>query len=175
MFVLIECFDVVYVSSNASATVVETDIISEIRNRYVGRQLPDNLGSIVDVWDVLDHGALVTIPHDGSFYYSHVRFRVVVFRPFVGQVFDCRVIASDETGLSLTIDSHENIRVLPDDLPDYCIYDSCDGQWSWISDEEELPLRIGQTLRVRVKICINGVVYATIRDPGLGFIVNATT
>lgn len=62
------------------------------RARPVDKVVPD-LGLIVTVYDILEIGGGFIYPSDGAAIFD-VNFRLVVFRPFVGEVLVGRLVKS---------------------------------------------------------------------------------
>ena len=61
--------------------------------------------------------------------YSHplpFQFRMVVLRPFVGEVIEARVVGSSRLGLTLSIEFFADIFVPADRLPDPHVYEEAE-------------------------------------------------
>jgi len=68
-------------------------VAAVIQARYVDRVVPD-LGLIVALYDLLSIEGGAIYPSDGAAFFR-VRFRLVAFRPFVGEVLVGRLAACD--------------------------------------------------------------------------------
>ncbi|OAY81081.1 DNA-directed RNA polymerase III subunit rpc8, partial [Ananas comosus] len=78
-----------------------------------------------------------------------VKFRMVVFQPFIGEILTGKIESSDEACLRLSLGFFNDIYI-----PEHRIARPCkrgdDGIWVWLYEGEELPLDIGEEVRFRV-------------------------
>ena len=76
-----------------------------------------------------------------------VKFRMVVFRPFVGEVLVGRLLSSNKEGLRVSLDFFGDV-IIPNSLfPSPCSFNMHDGLWTWkYGGEEEVDfvMDIGQ-------------------------------
>ena len=69
-------------------------VTAEIQNTYIDKVLP-NLGLAITLYDILKISEGFVFPSDGGVHF-HVEFRLVVFKPFVGQVLQGQLKACDK-------------------------------------------------------------------------------
>lgn len=70
-------------------------ISKQLETSYLDRVIPD-LGLVITLYDILEIGEGFVYHSDGGAHYS-TRFRVVVFRPCLGEVLIGEVLSQDET------------------------------------------------------------------------------
>lgn len=73
---------------------VEVAITAVLEQTFIDRVIAD-LGLVVTLYDILEVGDGYIYPGDGAAHYR-VKFRVVVFHPFVGELLTGRVSKMDE-------------------------------------------------------------------------------
>ncbi|PWN91178.1 hypothetical protein FA10DRAFT_249354 [Acaromyces ingoldii] len=115
-------------SPNASESV--KPIQRAINAKYANRILPD-VGLCVSLFDLVsvDEGRVKW--GDGCLYHRCV-FRLVVFRPFPGEVLVGRVKSSDPEGLRLTMGFFDDVFVPREHLPEPSGYDHSEALWFWL-------------------------------------------
>ncbi|XP_065861026.1 uncharacterized protein [Euphorbia lathyris] len=93
-----------------------------------------NLGLCISVYDIrrIDGGFI--FPGDGASTYT-VEFRLVVFRPFVGEIIVARLKESNKDGLRLSLGFFDDIYVPAHRLIQPSVFlpakDGYQGTWSW--------------------------------------------
>ncbi|XP_072957263.1 uncharacterized protein [Typha angustifolia] len=107
-----------------------------------------NLGLCISVYDIRSVEGGFVFPGDGSSTYK-VTCRLMMFRPFIGEVIVGKIDASDENGLRLSLGFFSDIYV-----PKRLLQQPCkrgpDGIWLWVYEGEELSLDVGEEIRFRV-------------------------
>jgi DNA-directed RNA polymerase III subunit RPC8 len=85
MFLAVEREDLVRVPPNAFMKPKQQAITDEINRKYSNKIL-HNVGYCIQVYDILEMSdPIVHACQDGS-YQCRVKFNLIVFRPFIGQV-----------------------------------------------------------------------------------------
>lgn len=69
-----------------------------------------NLGLVISVYDIKSIDGGFVFPSDGASTYT-VKFRLVVFRPFVGEVVTAKLLESTANGLRLSLGFFDDIYV----------------------------------------------------------------
>lgn len=115
-------------SANASESV--KPIERAINAKYANRILPD-VGLCISLFDLVsvDEGRVKW--GDGCLYHRCV-FRLVVFRPFPGEVLTGRVKSSDPQGLRITMGFFDDVFVPREHLPEPSGYDHSEALWFWL-------------------------------------------
>ena len=161
--------------SKAVSDVIERDFIDKV--------IPD-IGLVVSLWDIQVPGRPfevavlpasplccsesdasllrlpqsieggVIVPSEGPANYN-VRFRVVSFLPFVGEVLVGTLGESDKIGVTVFLgDFFKDVFVPECNLPEPSVYiseDTSGGVWRWDFDGNELFLDRGEQVRIRIK------------------------
>ncbi|CAN7096955.1 unnamed protein product [Brassica rapa subsp. narinosa] len=126
------CFPYTYTLSNLTKK-------SFLKKNKIQKVL--SIGLCVTIYDIKSAEGGFVLPGDGPATYK-VRFIIVVFRPFVGEVIAARFKESDSNGLRLTLGFFEDIYV-PAPLiprPNRCEpdpYNRNQMRWVWIFEEQE--------------------------------------
>ncbi|CAA6654554.1 unnamed protein product [Spirodela intermedia] len=107
-----------------------------------------NLGLCVSVYDIQSVEGGFIFPGDGASTYKVV-FRLVMFRPFVGEVLIGKLEASSESGLKVSLGFFNDIHI-----PRHLLQQPCtlgkDGVWTWDYSGSLLSLDIDEQIRFRV-------------------------
>ena len=84
-------------------------ITAALNEKYPNRVVPQ-LGLCIALYDVVAVGEAQIHPGSAA-HHTHVEFRLVVFRPFVGEVLEGTIIGCDEAGLRVSMGFFDNIHV----------------------------------------------------------------
>jgi len=106
------------------------------------------VGLCIGLHDIQRLGDALVYPGDGS---AHVKvtFRVVVFRPFVGEVIEGKILSSTPQGIKVTIGFFEDILIAPDMLPIPSFFEEV---WIWkYQDKHLMQMETGHAIRFRVE------------------------
>ena len=145
MFVLAVVRDTIRVSPAAFGKAPASALRDEVDARYSGRVLSD-VGFVVCCESAKTLGdGLVHALDGGATYQSE--FRLLVFRPFVGEVIRGTVEAADESGLRVSCGLFSQIRVPAKDLPQSSTFDVSRRLWL---DASQRKIQCGDALLVRV-------------------------
>ncbi|XP_068650597.1 DNA-directed RNA polymerase III subunit rpc8 isoform X2 [Aristolochia californica] len=110
------------------------------------------LGLCISVYDIQSAEGGIVLPGEGSSTYKVV-FRLVMFRPFVGEVLIGKVEKCDDKGLQLTLGFFNDIYI-----PEHLLRKPCkfrkgskdDGVWVWDYEGDELIIEKSEEIRFRV-------------------------
>jgi DNA-directed RNA polymerase III subunit RPC8 len=129
----------------------------EIDKKYANQVIPD-VGLVICVNDFTTVEDAIIYSGDGGAHHR-VAFRLLVFRPFVGEICVGTIVSSDHNGLRLSLDFFEDIRVPHFLLPFPSEYDSRQKLWAWryegAGDGEMGVFHVDEQIRFRVE----GVTY----------------
>eukprot|EP01065_Artemidia_motanka_P039407 TRINITY_DN48304_c0_g1_i1.p1 TRINITY_DN48304_c0_g1~~TRINITY_DN48304_c0_g1_i1.p1 ORF type:complete len:267 (+),score=95.62 TRINITY_DN48304_c0_g1_i1:61-801(+) len=120
MFVLSEIQDCVRLLPSLFGAEHTVALTHSLNEKYTDKVL-HNVGHCVCVYDVVSYGESVVHPGDdnGAASWTNVRFRLVVFRPSVGEVIVGRIIeSSSERGVRVSIGFFKDIWVPPEPAAD---------------------------------------------------------
>ncbi|KAF6162149.1 hypothetical protein GIB67_008278 [Kingdonia uniflora] len=110
------------------------------------------LGLCISVYDIKSIDGGFVIAGDGAVTYKVV-FRLVMFRPFIGEVIVGKLEASDVNGIRLSLGFFKDIYVPKHLLPQPCTYSpgpNSKGMWTWSLHGEELPIQEKEEIHFRV-------------------------
>jgi len=80
-----------------------------------------------------------------------VEFRMVVFRPFRGEILYGRIKTSNEDGIVIDVDFHNEILVPWQNLFSNCNFDQNERTWIWKAEGAELFFDRGEPVLFRVE------------------------
>lgn len=107
----------------------------QIDIKFSNRVLP-NVGLCVTFYDFINVGEPYLYPSEGSAI-QLVKFRMIVFRPFVGEILVGKLIGSNREGLKLSLDFFEDIFIPASLLQEPCVYNSSQSLWTWKYGENQ--------------------------------------
>jgi len=121
-------------------------IIEQIELKYCNKIIL-NVGLGVAFYDFVKIGDPYLYPGAGSAIHI-VRFRLIVFRPFVGEIVSAKVMQSNKDGIRLSLEFFDDILIPSSQLQNPSIFNSDTGLWVWKYDgsmesENEFVLEIG--------------------------------
>lgn len=127
---------------------LEDAVWNLLHERYVDKVVKD-LGLCVTIYDVQAIEGGYVLPSEGAPSFT-VTFRLVMFRPFVGEVLTAKLKSCDKTGLWLSMDFFSDIFV-----PDYYLqqpsaYDESENVWFWNYHDTKMYMDLEETIRFRV-------------------------
>ncbi|XP_059593769.1 uncharacterized protein LOC100261445 isoform X1 [Vitis vinifera] len=113
-----------------------------------------NLGLCISVYDIRSIDGGFVFPGDGASTYT-VEFRLVMFRPFVGEIITAKLKESDANGLRLSLGFFDDIYIPVHLMPNPC---HCEpnpekkGQVIWIWDYQEQKFPIDGIDEIRFQV-----------------------
>uniref|UniRef100_A0A1D1Z3B8 DNA-directed RNA polymerase subunit n=1 Tax=Anthurium amnicola TaxID=1678845 RepID=A0A1D1Z3B8_9ARAE len=122
-------------------------IRGEIERLFLDKVI-SNLGLCVSVYDIRSIEGGFILPGDGASTYKVV-FRLVMFRPFIGEVLIGKTETSDESGLKISLGFFNDIHI-PAHLLQQPNKRGEDGIWLWQYTDESLSLDLDEEIRFRV-------------------------
>ncbi|KAK0521297.1 DNA-directed RNA polymerase III complex subunit Rpc25 [Tilletia horrida] len=127
MFRLSEIEDTIRIEpSNMEKDRVEA-LTEEINRKYSNRVL-QGVGLCMFLFDFVKAGEGIVRWGDGCLYH-HCTFRMMVFRPFAGEVLQGRIMSANEEGIRKFFD---DMYVPPQLMPDICAFDHHERAWFWV-------------------------------------------
>ncbi|XP_059286722.1 uncharacterized protein LOC132602885 [Lycium barbarum] len=128
-------------------------IRGELEGLFVDKVIA-NLGLAISIYDIRSIDGGFIYPSEGASTYT-VKFRLVVFRPFVGEVITARLKESNAEGLRLSLGFFSDIYV-PAPLMPVPSRSEPDPEnqnqvrWIWTFDEQEYPIDGVDEIRFQV-------------------------
>ncbi|KAK8506185.1 hypothetical protein V6N13_002822 [Hibiscus sabdariffa] len=129
----------------------------------------EKLGFCISVYDISSIKGGFVFPGDGASTYT-VEFRLIVFRPFIGEVIVAKLIESDANGLRLSLGFFDDIYIPVDQLPNPSRFEAVpntrnQGRWIWDFGGEEDQSDEPQFVidgRDQIKFQVQSVIYHSI-------------
>ncbi|PAV20044.1 polymerase III polypeptide H [Pyrrhoderma noxium] len=141
MFVLSTLKDTVALQPSTFGVPAEQAIINELNKKYANKVLHD-VGLCICVFDLAQAGEGKVRYGDGCLWHKVV-FRLVVFRPFTGEVLLAKVKSSDENSIRLSVGFFDDMYVPLAFRPIPSAFDPNERAHFWIPmDESELEAQI---------------------------------
>ena len=114
----------------------------QIDIKYANRILLE-VGLCITFYDFIDVGDPYLYPSEGSSI-QVVRFRMIVFRPFIGEIIVGKVMRSSKEGLHLSVDFFDEIFVPSSLLQSPSVYNASTGLWIWkYGENQDLDFEMG--------------------------------
>lgn len=154
MFVLSLMENVVRIKPHQMSQNIEEVVTRRLNELFSNRVVP-GVGLCIFLHDVLELGDGYILPGDGSVH-IRVKFRFIVFRPFVDEVIEAKVLSSNKSGLTLSIKFFEDIFIPAHRLPQTSVFEEEEQIWYWEypSDDDQPPAKLymdpGKIVKFRV-------------------------
>lgn len=151
MFVLSQISDNVRLLPSELALPRADALTARLNMKYANKVL-HNVGLCIRVFDIQSvSDAIVHSVQDGSSQ-TRVVFRLVVFRPFKGEVIVGKVTSSSQaTGIRISLDFFDDIRIPPSNLPEGSEFDPDEGVWVWKYDGNNFYIDKDELIRFKVE------------------------
>lgn len=148
MFILTKIADLVQITPQdfhkKSMQAIEDNINAKYANKVIQK-----IGLCICLYD-LTWASEGLIGHGTGTANVNAEFRLVVFRPFKGEVIMGRISRCSPEGIHVRTDFFDNIFVEAEELPDGCQYDHNEQLWVWESENGSLYWDIHETVRLAV-------------------------
>ncbi|CAG9540757.1 unnamed protein product [Cercopithifilaria johnstoni] len=153
MFVLALLEDTVQIKPHQFGEPFEPMLMKRLDEQFANKIVP-GLGLCIIIYDLVDVGVSYILPGDGSTH-TKVKFRSVVFRPFIDEVIEAKVLSSNTEGLMLSVIFFEDIFIPAHRLPQPSVFEEEEQIWYWEYQSEDgqsakLYMDPGKTVRFRV-------------------------
>ncbi|KAF8468960.1 DNA-directed rna polymerase III 25 kd polypeptide [Kalaharituber pfeilii] len=149
MFILTTFSDLIVIKpqdfSKPTAEALEDEINAKYANKVVY-----NIGLCICLYDVLKVSEGLIGYGNGSAN-VHVQFRLIVFRPFKGEILSGRISSSTPAGIKVRLDFFEDILIPGHLLFDGCVFDIKENVWIWHNEGTELYMDKGEVIRFKVE------------------------
>ncbi|XP_078347084.1 DNA-directed RNA polymerase III subunit RPC8-like [Oculina patagonica] len=152
MFVLAEMKDTVRVKPWHFGVDLREAISTKL-NKKLANKVVHNVGLCIVLHDITSIGDSYLFPGDGS---SHtpVKFRFVVFRPFVDEILTGRIRSCNHEGVQVSMEFFDDITIPYEYLQQPSKFDEDEQLWVWeyMTDDggHDLFMDINEEIRFRV-------------------------
>ncbi|CAM9555132.1 unnamed protein product [Ectocarpus fasciculatus] len=127
MFVLATIKDTVKVAPSKFSGDALDVLTAQIEAKFADRVIA-NVGLCICLHSYESIGDPYVYPSDGAAHYK-VRFRMLVFRPFVGEILTGKVSSCTKQGIKVSLDFFENASIPKDLLQSPSVF--ARGEWMW--------------------------------------------
>lgn len=152
MFVLAKFKDIIRVPASQLGQPIEKVLAEELNIRFANKVVL-NVGLVICLHDILEIGESHIYCGDGAIH-TRCLYRMIVFRPHIGEVICGTLKSSSKEGLNISLGFFENIVIPPQQLQEPSYFNEIDQTWTWSYKDEDqtvnLALEIGEQLRFRI-------------------------
>eukprot|EP00040_Diaphanoeca_grandis_P036904 m.237734 g.237734 ORF g.237734 m.237734 type:complete len:206 (+) comp33711_c2_seq1:283-900(+) len=138
MFVLSEISDVVRLLPKYFGDDKNKRLELELNKRFANKVI-HKLGLCIILHDLLSISDAHIYPGDGAAH-IRVRFRMVVYRPFNGEILQGTIKSSSPKGIHVSMDFFDDILIPPENLQPDSRYDKVEQVWIWPYDGNDLAM-----------------------------------
>lgn len=127
-------------------------LIEQIELKYANKVLL-NVGLCICFFDFVEIGDPYLYPGEGCSI-QQVKFRLVVFRPFVGEILTGKIASSNKDGVKLSLEFFDDVLVPSSLLQTPSSFNPSTGLWTWKygeDQESEFVMDVGEEVRFRVR------------------------
>lgn len=150
MFILTKISDLIRIPPHTFNIPVHESISNEIHKKY-SNKVVSNIGLAVNIWDIESIKEGLLKPGDGGAYVEIV-FRLVVWKPFVGEVLEGSVSDCTVEGIKVKFNFFDEIFIPKNYLFENCEFRGVEKAWCWKPDEDtELFIDINEKIRFKIE------------------------
>ncbi|KAJ5082035.1 DNA-directed rna polymerase III 25 kd polypeptide, partial [Penicillium argentinense] len=132
--------------SKFSAVAIEDNINEKYANKVIQK-----IGLCISFYDLLESSDGL-IGH-GTGLVNAVKFRLIVFRPFKGEIMLGKIASGTEHGIKIAVEFFNDILIPPELLMPGAKFDYADQVWIWENDEGScFYFDVGEVVRFRVEM-----------------------
>ncbi|TPX44959.1 hypothetical protein SeLEV6574_g04174 [Synchytrium endobioticum] len=151
MFILSRLADNVLISPSAYSKPRISAVTDELNKKYANKIL-HNVGLCIRVLDILEISDGVVHPLKDGCYQSRVRFRLIVFKPFKGEVLLGKIASASPTaGVQVSMTFFDDILIPPVYLRSPSIFDKDRSIWIWQFNDENFELNLNSPIRFMIE------------------------
>ena len=150
MFELARVSDIVKIAPGNFGKPLLSAVSDALRERFANKVIP-KLGLCVALYDVLKIGKSLLYPGNAA-QHTEVEFRMVVFRPHVGEVLEGTLVSCSPQGLRISVGFFDEIHVPSRLLQSPSSWSDEERVWVWdVTPDHQLFLDPANPLRLRVE------------------------
>jgi len=127
----------------------KSDAIADELNKKYSNKVIYNVGLCIRLFDISHVAEPFVLPNDGSTY-NRVTFRLVVFRPFIGEVLVGKIRSSSNHGVYVSLGFFDDILIPPGMFQEGSVFDKDEQIWYWKLEDNKLYMDIEEEIRFRV-------------------------
>eukprot|EP00605_Chrysophyceae_sp_TOSAG23-4_P000622 GSChrysophyteH1.ASY1.ANO1.701.1 assembled CDS len=145
-------------------------LIEQIDHKYSNKVLLE-VGLCISFYDFLHVEDAFVYPAEGSCH-QVVKFRLIVYRPFVGETLQGKVVQSDASGIKVSMGFFDDIHIPARNLRQPASFNPDKSLWTWhyhgdpeeSSEDQDLVINVGGEIRFAVADCVFTLVTNSMRE-----------
>lgn len=149
MFILTRIADLITIAPSTFTTSTRQALEDEINSRYANKII-HKVGLCICLFDILKTSEGL-IGYGTGMVNVNVEFRLVVFRPFKGEVLTGRISSASAQGIHVRLDFFDEILIPSNYLFENCTFDHAEQVWIWHNGDDMLYLDKNEIIRFRVE------------------------
>ncbi|CAN6650298.1 DNA-directed RNA polymerase III subunit RPC8 [Trichomonascus vanleenenianus] len=149
MYVLTKISDIIPLQPTSFSRPTHDALEDAINSKYANKVL-HNTGLCVCVHDIEKIEDGMIRPGDGAAYVKCV-FRLVVFRPFIGEVLVGWISSCTDQGINVKMEFFNDIHIPKSMLFEDCHFIPSEQAWIWKLGDDKLYLDVNEKIRFRVE------------------------
>eukprot|EP00897_Mesotaenium_endlicherianum_P005428 jgi/Mesen1/4913/ME000246S04147 len=149
MFVLVSLKDTFRIHPQDLNRPHLQSVTGEIRKTYYDKVVVPEHGLCISLYDIQSVEGGFVFPGDGAPRFT-VKFRMVMFRPFVGEVLVGKLTGCDPTGLYVSVGFFGDIYIPEHLLQAPSTFDEEERLWVWKFNENDMFMDLDEQVRFRV-------------------------
>jgi DNA-directed RNA polymerase III subunit RPC8 len=134
--------------SNLGKSTLEA-VTQELESSYVDKVVPELGGLCVTLYEITRITGGTVLAGEGCVCFE-VTFRLVVFKPFAGEVLEGTLISTDRYGARCSVGFFGDIFVPARMMQTPSEYDEAEETWVWNYNDERFVMTRGDDVRVKV-------------------------
>lgn len=124
-------------------------VTQELESLYVDKVLAECGGLCVTLYSITNISGGTVLAGEGCVCFE-VTFKVVLFKPFAGEVIEGTLLSADAHGAHVSIGFFKDIFVPPTNMQAPSEYDDDSKVWMWDYDGELMEMKVGERFRFKV-------------------------
>ncbi|XP_023025503.1 RNA polymerase III subunit H [Leptinotarsa decemlineata] len=153
MFILAEMTNVTRIPPGLFNLKLNDAIAGELNKKLANKVVLD-VGLCIALFDIIELQESYILPGDGASH-TRVKFRFIVFRPFMEEILIGKIRSCSQVGVHVTMGFFEDILIPPTALQHPSRFDENEQAWVWEYDmgddnKHDLFMDAGASIRFRV-------------------------
>ncbi|KAF3938452.1 hypothetical protein ABW19_dt0203321 [Dactylella cylindrospora] len=149
MFILTRLTDLITIQPTTFTIPTRQALEDQINTRYANKVI-HKIGLSICLYDILKSSDGLIGSGTGSVNIN-VEFRLIVFRPFKGEVLSGRISNSSPAGIHIRLDFFDEIFIPPHYIFEGSRFDHNEQVWVWHTEDDELYFDKNELIRFRVE------------------------
>lgn len=109
-----------------------------------------DVGLCICLYDILQASDGTVKAGDGCSYVT-VEFRLVVFRPFIGEILTGKISSSSPDGIKVSLGFFDDIFIPKSFLFEDTVFDDTEQTWVWKTEDSDQYLDTDEAIRFRIE------------------------